>query len=58
MQRKEAVLQIIHKYVLESDVRISAGSLFQTLILLNFIDISDILMFYFGVRKILLFLVL
>ena len=39
-----------------SDVRISAGSLFQTLILLKFIDISDFFTLYFGSIKLLLFL--
>ena len=32
----------------ESNVQISAGSLFQTLILLKFIDISDFFMLQFG----------
>ena len=44
----EVVPQIIHKYFKEPDVRISAGSLFQTLLLLKFKDISDFLMLHVG----------
>ena len=37
----------------EPDVRISAGSLFETLILLKFIDIYDFLMLRFGAMNLL-----
>ena len=41
----------------ESDVRISAGSMFQTLIFLEFINISDFLMLHFDAVNLLLFLI-
>ena len=41
----------------ESAVRTSGGSLFQSLILLKFIDIFNFLMLHFGAMNLLLFLV-
>ena len=41
----------------DSDVRISAGSLIQTLVLLKFIGISDFLKLHFAAINLLLFLV-
>ena len=57
---EEVVPQIIHKYVqIKSPMYEyhAAGSFFQTLILLKFIDISDFPILNFGAMNLLLFLV-
>ena len=56
--RSRQFLELFVNMFTETAVRMSAGSLFQTLIPLNFIYVSDFPMLYFRTVKLFLFLVL